>query len=302
MIAGLDEKEYFARGHRACAGCGEVLMLRHILKASGKNTIVISATGCMEIVSSPYPHSSWKIPWLHGAFENAAAIASGVDAALKAQGKRDKINLLAIGGDGASFDIGLGALSGAIERGHKFTYIAQDNEAYMNTGVQRSSATLPYTATTTSPVGKKVHGKTEPKKPLPFIIAAHGVRYVATATPSNIMDLCSKVKKTFAINGPTFIHAYSPCPLGWKTSFDLAIEISKLAVKTRVFPVYEIENGVLKFTQKVQKAEPIEEYLKPQGRFKHLTPDEVGKIQAYVDERYEFLLSIEGKKVFDVLY
>jgi len=302
LIAGVEDKEYFASGHRACAGCGEVLMLRHALKSAGENTIVVCATGCMEIISSPYPYTSWKVPWLHGAFENAASMASGVDAALKAQKRRDKTNLLVIGGDGASFDIGFGVLSGAIERGHKFTYIAQDNEAYSNTGVQRSGATFPYASTTTSPAGSKSHGKREPKKPLSLIIASHGVEYVATASPANIIDWNKKVKKALKINGPSFLHAYSPCPLGWRIKSNMAIEISRLAVNTRVFPIYEIENGILKFNQKIENPEPVENYLKPQGRFKHLTPADIKAIQKYVNDRYNFLLSIEGKKVFDVLY
>ena len=301
-LKGLNYEEFFASGHRACAGCGEALALRHIMKAAGPNTIVAQATGCMEVVSTPYPQSAWRVPWVHGAFENAAAIASGIDASLKAQGKREGVNLIAIGGDGASFDIGFGALSGALERGHKFTYIATDNEAYMNTGVQRSGATFPYASTTTSPGGKKIHGKQEPKKPLPFIVAAHGIKYVASVTPANLFDLKKKVEKALTTDHASFLHIYCVCPVGWHCKSDTAIELSKLAVKTRVFPLYEIDNGVLNFTQKVDKPKPVLEYLELQGRFKHLNEEEVQKIQDYVDARYEFLLSIEGKKAFDVLF
>ena len=669
MIAGLPEEEYFASGHRACAGCGEILAVRHALKASGKNTIAVMATGCMEVVSTPYPESSWKIPWVHGAFENHPAIASGVDAALKALGKRDKINLLVFGGDGAYFDIGFQALSGALERGHKATYICTDNEAYMNclalsteiqtkeglkkiteikkgdlvyafdqknhelvlkkcsgvfdngkkevfelntlhhtikatnnhpfltvqkrgrgrenllvwktiaelkkgdqiivlknlsgknsfnfktvklsrigdfkvnrlnnvrlpsasspdlmefmgiftgdgwtrltkgeigfalpegkqargrllmlqerlfglnprldknyiyfnsvnlvrfidslgfnlpakkktvpawvftlpadekeafvrglmlsdgykignssrivsasfellkrvrlllqtigyrvgkihrqkkekgtycvyrkllkdseygyicfsqrsewdigkyqseykyqnflignkyfeteklqgiksvgieptldlrvqdehnfiadgivvhnTGIQRSGATPPFGATTTSPAGKKIHGKQQAKKPLPLIVAAHGIRYVATASVSNILDYYKKVQKALATEGPSFIHVFTPCPIGWYHDSADAIEIAKLAVDCRVQPIYEIENGALKFTNKIENPKPVAEYLQKQGRFKHLGADEISAVQKYVDERYNFLLELEKqKRAFDVL-
>lgn len=301
-ILGLPEAEYFASGHRACAGCGEALAIRHILKAAGPNTIVAQATGCMEVVSTPFPETAWRIPWVHAAFENAPAVASGIDAALKAQGKREGVNLIAMGGDGASFDIGLQALSGAIERGHKFTYICTDNEAYMNTGIQRSGATFPYAHTTTSPAGKVVHGKQEPKKPLPFIIAAHGIRYAATSCISDIQDLHRKVRKALAAEHASFIHVLVPCTPGWGIASDATLEVAKLAVETGVFPLYEIENGVLKLTHRVDKKKPVEEYLKLQGRFKHLGEVEIKKIQEYVDARYAHLLGIEGKKCFDVLY
>lgn len=303
-IKGMTEKEFFASGHRACAGCGEALATRHIMKAAGENTIVASATGCMEVVSTPYPQTAWRLPWIHVAFENAAAVISGIDAALRAQNKREGINLIAIGGDGASFDIGFAALSGALERGHKFTYIATDNEAYMNTGVQRSGATPFLGNTTTSPAGKAIHGKQEPKKPLPLIVAAHGIRYVATASVANLFDLHAKVKKALATEGPSFVHVYNPCPVGWYHDPSQTIEIAKLALQSRAFPLYEIENGVLKFNQKVdtENAKPVKEYLQAQGRFKHLTEQEIGRIQKYVNDRYDFLLGIEGKKCFDVLY
>ena len=301
-LKGINYEEYFASGHRACAGCGEALVLRHVMKAAGPKTIVSQATGCMEVVSTPYPETAWRVPWVHGAFENHAAIASGIDASLKSQGKREGINVIAFGGDGASFDIGFGALSGAIERGHKFTYVATDNEAYMNTGVQRSSATFPYASTTTTPAGKEIHGKQEPKKPLPLIVASHGVRYVASISPANFFDLKQKVEKALATESASFLHAYCVCPVGWHCKSDTAVELSKLAIQTRVFPLYEIENGVLKFNQKIEDPKPVQEYLELQGRFRHLNEKEVEKIQKYVDERYEFLLSIEGKKVFDVLF
>ncbi len=304
MIKGLPYAEYFVSGHRACAGCGEALMIRHVVKAAGPNTIAVMSTGCMEVVSTPYPQTSWGIPWIHGAFENNSAIASGIDAALKKQGKRDETNLLVFGGDGASFDIGFGALSGALERGHKFTYVCTDNEAYMNTGIQRSGGTPLYASTTTSPAGSKVAGKQEPKKPLPFIVASHGIKYVATASPVNVFDLHKKVKKALATPNASYIHAFSVCPVGWYTKPEATIEIAKLAVNSRVFPLYEIEDGVLTFTQKIEKdkAIPVLDYLKVQGRFKHLKPEQVKEIQKYVDTRYDFLVGIEGKKAFDCLF
>ncbi len=301
-VKGISYDEYFASGHRACAGCGEALVLRHIMKAAGSNTIVAQATGCMEVVSTPYPQTAWKVPWVHGAFENAAAIASGIDRGLIAQGKREGVNIIAMGGDGASFDIGFGALSGAMERGHKFTYIATDNEAYMNTGVQRSGATFPYASTTTSPDGKKIHGKQEPKKPLAFIVAAHGLNYVASMSPANLFDMKKKVETALSRNHTTFLHAYCVCPVGWHCKSADTMELSRLAIQTRVFPLYEIDNGVLQFNQKVEKPKPVKEYLELQGRFRHVNEEEVEKIQKYVNDRYDFLLSIEGKKAFDVLY
>jgi len=301
-ILGMSKEELFASGHRACAGCGEALTLRHLMKAAGKNSIVVSATGCMEVVSSPYPQTSWEVPWIHVAFETAASVASGIDAALKKQGRRKGINLIALGGDGASFDIGFGAISGALERGHKFTYVCTDNEAYMNTGVQRSGATPLYANTTTSPAGKKIIGKLEPKKPLPLIVASHGIRYVAQVSVANLLDMQNKIKKALNTEGPSFIHAYCPCPVGWRHDSGQAINIARLAIETRVFPLYEIENGILKFSRKIENPVPVLEYLKTQGRFRHLKEDKVAEIQDFVNKRYEFLLGIEGKKCFDVLH
>lgn len=299
VIMGLNEKEYFASGHRACAGCGEALALRHILKAAGEDTIVAQATGCMEVVSTPYPETSWKVPFVHCAFENASAVASGIRAALNTQGK--KSNVIAMGGDGAMFDIGFGSLSGAVERGHKILFIVTDNEAYENTGIQRSGATFPYASTTTTPAGKIIPGKQQPKKPLPFIVASHGIEYVASASVSNLIDLKNKVEKALKINGPSFLHVVVPCTPGWKIDPSSTIDVARKAIETWAAPVYEIEKGVLKLTQKPD-GKPIEEYLMMQGRFKHVTCDQVEKIQEYVNERKKFLLENDGKKIFDVLY
>lgn len=300
MINQLPEQELFAKGHRACAGCGSALAIRHVLKAAGKNTIIAQATGCMEVVSTPYPQTAWKLPWIHVLFENAAAVASGIEAALKKLNKKN-INVLAIAGDGGTFDIGLQALSGAMERGHSFCYICLDNEAYANTGVQRSGATPMFASTTTTPAGKLIPGKPQPKKPLSFIIAAHGIRYVATCSPANPVDIYNKVKKALSVDGPSFVQIFAPCPPGWKHPSEQTIEIARIAIKTGVTPIYEIENGVLKLN-KTDDKRSVEEYLKLQGRFKHLTQEHIKQIQKYVDERYDFLLENDGKKLFDVLY
>ncbi|MBU1245952.1 MAG: pyruvate synthase subunit beta [Nanoarchaeota archaeon] len=299
MILGLPKEELFCSGHTSCSGCGPALAMRYALKAAGKNTVVVHATGCMEVVSSAYPLSAWKVPWIHGTFENAPAIASGIERAFKSKGK--KVNILAIGGDGATFDIGLGALSGMIERGHKVCYICYDNEAYMNTGKQRSSASPLFANTTTTPFGKKIHGKLEPKKPLPFIVAAHGVKYVATASIANPQDFYNKVKKGLAIDGPSFIHVFAPCQFGWKFPTDKTIEITGQAIKSCVAPIYEIENGILKLN-KVDNKIKIDNYLNMQGRYKHLNKEEVFQLQQFVDDRWKFLTELETKgKVFDVV-
>jgi pyruvate ferredoxin oxidoreductase beta subunit len=270
--------------------------MRHITHAAGKNTIISIATGCMEVVSTPYPLTSWKLPIIHSAFENAAATASGIDAALKIIGK--KANVIAIAGDGGTYDIGLQALSGAIERGHNFLFICYDNEAYMNTGIQRSGATPKYGETTTSPYGRVSHGKLEWKKPLPFIIAAHGC-YVATANIAFLQDFNYKIKKALAMQGPKFLIIFAPCTIGWHIQNNEAVEISRLAVETGVFPLYEIENGIVKLNFDL-KNKPITDYAKRQGRFKHLTALEIRETQRNIDANYEKLkkLSELGLKVF----
>lgn len=293
-IAGLPEEELFAQGHRACAGCGQALAVRIVMKAAGKNTIVANATGCLEVFSTPYPESAWKIPWIHVAFENVAAVASGIAEALKY--KKEKCNVLALAGDGGTFDIGLQALSGAAERGHNFCYVCFDNGAYMNTGIQRSGATPKYASTTTSPAGKKVHGKQEFKKDMPFIIAAHGA-YVATASISNYMDLFNKVKKGLEFDGPAYIQVDNTCGTGWKTASNMSVEISKKAYETRIYPLFEIEGGVLKNLKKPTKRIPVEECLRLQGRFKHLNEEEIKDIQDHVDKNWERLTKLEESKL-----
>lgn len=289
-----------AAGHRACQGCGEVLALKLAMKAIGMNSIVVSATGCMEIVTSTFPQTAWNVPWFHVAFENASAVASGTEAALKTLMRKGKIpkkhiDIVAIGGDGATLDIGLQSLSGAMERGHDFVYICLDNEAYMNTGVQRSSSTPYGAATTTSPSGKKSFGQMTKKKNMPAIAVAHNIPYVATASPAYHLDLMNKAKKAALVKGPAYLHIYSSCPTGWRHAGDLAVEISKLAVDTRLFPLYEVIEGKYILNRKIDKPKPVSEYLKKQGRFRHLTDDLIAEIQKQVDEEYNKILRLAGE-------
>jgi len=295
----LPVEEPLAPGHRACQGCGEVLALRQVMKALGNNVIVVSATGCMEIISSPYPQSAWRVPWLHVAFENAAAVASGVEAAHKAMIRKGRMEdknttFLAIAGDGGTADIGIQALSGALERGHNFVYVCLDNEAYMNTGIQRSSST-PYGAgTTTSPPGKKSIGQQTWKKNMPAIAAAHDIPYVATASPAYYVDLMNKAKKASMIKGPAYIHIFSPCPTGWRCAVEDAVQTGRLVVQTKIFPLYEVIDGKYRLSRKIKKPKPVTEYFKLQRRFRHLTEEDIAMIQERVDREYNRLLELCG--------
>src|SRR5659263_226003 len=257
-------------GHRGCAGCGDAFAGKFVLDALGEDVVIVSPTGCLEVFTTPYPESAWGVPWIHSLFENAAAVASGVEAALKSLGRKDNTKIVAIGGDGATLDIGLQAISGAFERGHDFTYICVDNEAYMNTGIQRSGATPLYANTTTSPAGKISSGNPLYKKNMPAIIAAHGSPYVATASIAYAPDMMKKVKKAAQIKGPTYVHVHAPCSTGWKFDGSKTIEVGKLAVETALWPLYEMENGEITTVRKIKNRKPVEEYLKVQGRFKHL--------------------------------
>jgi len=290
----LPQKDYFVPGHRACIGCAEALAVRLVAKAAGRETIVSNATGCMEIVASPFPTTSWSLPWIHTLFENTAAVASGIESALKILNKKGRLSkkptVLAQGGDGATVDIGLQALSGAWERGHDFIYVCYDNEAYMNTGIQRSSATPFGASTTTSPAGKLSIGQTRWKKNMPAIAVAHDIPYVATACPSYPFDLMDKVKKAMAIEGPAYLHILSACPTGWRFPGDLSIRMGRLAVETGVFPIYEVENGRYKLNINLPKLRPVRDYLAPQGRFRHLPNEEVDRIQERVDREYQKII------------
>jgi pyruvate ferredoxin oxidoreductase beta subunit len=290
----LTQREYFAPGHRACQGCAEALAVRLVAKALGRNVIIANATGCMEIVSSPLPYTSWRVPWFHVAFENTAAVASGIESALKVLMRKGripnkKIVTLAMGGDGGTADIGFQALSGALERGHNFLYVCTDNEAYMNTGIQRSSSTPFGASTTTSPVGKVQMGQMTWKKNMPAIAAAHNIPYVATACPSYPIDLVQKVKKAADIEGPAYVHILSVCPTGWRTAPELSIRLGRLAVETGIFPLYEVEKGQYHLSIDFPKLKPIKEYIKLQGRFRHLTEEMIEGIQKRVEKEYEQL-------------
>lgn len=294
-LKNMPEVEPLSPGHRACQGCGEVLALRLAMKALGENVIMCSATGCMEIITSPFPQTAWKVPWIHVAFENAAAVASGVEGAYKAMNRKGKINspdtvFVGYGGDGATMDIGIQALSGALERGHNFVYMCFDNEAYMNTGIQRSSGTPFGAGTTTSPPGKKSIGQSTWKKNLAAIAVAHNIPYVATATPAFPVDLMNKVKKAAMVPGPAYLHIYSPCPTGWRCGIDESVQVARLAVQSKVFPLYEVIDGQYVLSRKVAKPKPITEYFKPQRRFRHLTEADVAKIQERIDAEYEDIL------------
>ena len=282
----VEKKDLFTSGHRACGGCGQALAARLVADASGENTIACVATGCLEVFSSPYPDPSWRIPFLHSLFENAAAVASGVEAAYKALNK-GPVNIIAQGGDGSTADIGFQCISGMFERGHNVLYVCYDNEAYMNTGVQRSSFT-PYGArTSTTPMGNKTR-----KKNMPLLAADHGIPYVATATVDDFRDLQRKVKTALSIEGPKYIHILAPCPLGWGHHGELTVKICRLAKDTGLFPIYEIIDGKVTNAKKIRTKLPVEEYLKLQGRFKHLfkkgrPSPEVAEIQEIANQNIE---------------
>lgn len=290
----LTQKEYFSPGHRSCQGCAEALAVRLVAKALGRNVIVCAATGCMEIVSSPFPFTAWRVPWIHVAFENAAAVASGVEAGLKAlmrKGRipKKKIVTVAMAGDGGTADIGLQALSGALERDHDMIYICTDNEAYMNTGIQRSSSTPFGASTTTSPVGKVKSGQITWKKNMPAIAAAHNIPYVATACPSYPIDLVQKVKKAAQMEGAAYLHILSVCPTGWRSAPELSIKLGRLAAETGVFPLYEVEHGKYKLNIDFPQLRPLKEYTRLQGRFRHLTDEKLQEIEERVHREYEQL-------------
>lgn len=278
-------------GHRACLGCGQALAARLVLEATGPDVIVANATGCLEIFTTPWPQSSWRVPWLHSLFENTGAVAAGIEAALKAQGRATKV--LAFAGDGGTFDIGFQALSGMLERGHHVLFVCFDNEAYMNTGVQRSSSTPHAAMTTTSPPGKARMGKRHLKKDMITIIAAHAIPYAATASVAYPSDLRKKVRRALAIDGPTFLHVHAPCPLGWGHDGALSIEVARLAVQTGLFPLVELERGAVTGAMPLRVVRPVTDYLMCQQRFRHLFADdprareELEHLQALADHNIE---------------
>lgn len=287
-------------GHRACQGCGEALGARYALDtamaATGGDLVAVNATGCLEVFSTPYPETSWTIPWLHSLFGNAAAVASGVAAAMKAKGKSTRV--VAQGGDGGTVDIGFGPLSGMFERNDDVLYICYDNEAYMNTGVQRSGATPAAARTaTTQPVGKHPGNEWGQGKDLPRIAMAHEIPYVATASVADLRDLEYKVQRAMQFHGARYIHVFVPCPLGWGTASNATIKIARLAIQTGLFPVFEAEYGEVTSVMKIRRPTPVEEYLKLQRRFAHLfkpgaDPSVIRRIQAQADRnirRYDLI-------------
>ena len=293
-------------GHRLCPGCGEPIAARQVLMATDDPVIAVSATGCFEVSTTIFPYTAWAIPWLHIAFENAGAAVSGVEAmyqSLKAQGKIDpeaNYKFVAFAGDGGTYDIGFQSLSGAVERRHSFLYVCLNNEAYMNTGVQRSSASPLGANTTTSPAGKVQSGKSVVQKDLTECMVAHEMPYVAQSIPGRWRDLVSKAEKAFSIEGPSFINVLAPCPLGWICDPADTVEISMLAADTCIWPLYEVEYGQYKLTYKPKEKKPVDEYLNAQGRFRHLFKGEDGAairqtIQENVDRKWDLLLKKAGE-------
>ena len=295
-IKGLKElptEEPLSPGHRLCPGCGASIVVRQVLLAAPKDAIIAEATGCLEVSTALYPYSAWNRPWIHSAFANAASVASGIDAGLKALARRGEANehpIIVFGGDGGTYDIGFQALSGAIERGHRFLYVCYDNEAYMNTGIQRSGGTPRGAWTTTTQVGSARAGKQESKKDLLSIMVAHNIPYAATASISHWRDLMTKVRKALSKDGPTFLHVMAPCTRGWRFDSEKTVRMSRLAVETRLFPLYEVEGGVYRITFPVTSPKPVDEYLKLQGRYSHLfRPENTAQLETIrkeVDQNY----------------
>jgi pyruvate ferredoxin oxidoreductase beta subunit len=291
-------KELLSGGHRACAGCAGATVIRQVLLAAGENTVTSCSTGCMEVVTTIYPYTAWRVPFIHNAFENSAATMSGVQTAYEFQKKMgliDKdIKFIAFGGDGGTYDIGFQSLSGAMERGHNMLYVCYDNEAYMNTGIQRSSSTPRGAATSTSPAGSVIPGKQEFRKDLTACIIAHDIPFVAQASPSNWNDLVTKVEKALSMEGPAFMNIIAPCHRGWRYEMPETMEIARMAVDTCFWPLFEVENGNWKMNYKPREKAPLNDWLSKQGRFRHLFRPEnehmLAELQSAVDERWEDLL------------
>jgi len=296
--------ERLAPGHRLCAGCGASIIVRQMLAAIDDPVVLANATGCLEVATTIYPYTAWRVPWIHNAFENAASTISGVEAAYRSMVRQGKIEdknvkFISFGGDGGTYDIGLQALSGAAERGHQFLYVCYDNGAYMNTGIQRSSAT-PYGAhTTTSPAGEVIPGKQQFRKDLTKIMAAHDIPYAAQASPSRWRDLMEKTRKAVNVDGPAFMNVLSSCNRGWRHATDETIEVTQLAVDTCYWPLYEVENGEWSLSYQPREKLPVEKWLERQGRFRHLFKPQnrhlIDEMQAEVDRRWEKLLELCGE-------
>lgn len=294
-------------GHRACQGCGEALGARYAIdaamQATGNRVIAANATGCLEVFSTPYPETSWQIPWMHSLFGNAASVATGIAAALKVKGKQD-VRVIAQGGDGGTADIGFACLSGMFERNDDVLFICYDNEGYMNTGVQRSAATPPAARTaTTDAVGPEPGNAFGQGKDVPRIAMAHGIPYVATATVADLHDLERKVERAMSFHGARYLHVFVPCPLGWGAASSETIHLARLAKETGMFPVYEAEYGEVTGVTKIRRQAPVTEYLRLQRRYAHLfghpgRPDVVARLQAMADAniaRYGLLATEEDE-------
>jgi pyruvate ferredoxin oxidoreductase beta subunit len=303
--AGLERPNSLTSGHRACQGCGEALGARYVVDAAMRATegrlIAANATGCLEVFSTPYPESSWQLPWIHSLFANAPSVATGIAAALEVKGQKD-VRVIGQGGDGGTMDIGFACLSGMFERGDDVLYVCYDNEAYMNTGVQRSSATPPAARTAnTKPVGEEPGNEFGQGKNAPLIAMAHEIPYVATATVAELHDLEAKVERAMGFRGPRYLHVFVPCPLGWGSEAADTIKVARLAKETGLFPVFEAEHGEVTGVSKIRRPVPVAEYLRIQRRFAHLfgdppKTDVIAQIQAIADRniRRFGLLDLEG--------
>lgn len=301
--ATIDRSNSIDSGHRACQGCGEALAARWAMdaamRASGNQIVVANATGCLEVFTTPYPESAWRIPWIHSLFGNAAAVASGVAAAMKAQGKTG-VRVIAQGGDGGTADIGMGCLSGMFERNDDVLYICYDNQAYMNTGVQRSSATPGGARTaTTMPVGEQPGAEFNKGKNVPLIAMAHQIPYVATASVSDLRDLEAKVEKATLMKGARYLQILVPCPLGWGSEPSIAVSVARAAVQTGLWPLFEAEHGEIVSSSRIRRPAPVEDYLKLQKRFAHVFqhPEQLQRIQAIANRNIKKfnLLDAEGE-------
>lgn len=299
----LQKPERLSGGHRMCAGCGAPIAVRSVLRALNPEdkAVICSATGCLEVSTFLYPYVAWKDSFIHNAFENAAATTSGIETAYKVLKKKGKVGetykFIAFGGDGGSYDIGFQSLSGAMERGHDMVYVCYDNEAYMNTGIQRSSSTPHFSDTTTSPAGTVIPGKAQNKKDLTKVIAAHNIPYVAQTTfISNFRDISEKAHKAIYTEGAAFLNVMAPCPRGWRYDTPDLMEICKLAVESCVWPLYEVENGKWILSYQPKNKIPVADYLKPQGRFRHMfKKGNEWMLEAYqneVDRKWEELLTL----------
>ena len=288
----IDRSNSLTSGHRACQGCGEALGARYVvdaaMRATGGRLVVVNATGCLEVFSTPYPESAWQVAWLHSLFGNAAAVASGVAAAFRVKGS--DVRVLAQGGDGGTMDIGFGCLSGMFERNDDVLYVCYDNEAYMNTGVQRSSATPAAARTSTTPaVGDDPGNEFGTGKNLPLLAMAHGIPYVATASVADLHDLEGKVTRAMALHGARYVHVHVPCPLGWGSDPAKTIHVARMAIESALFPLYEGEHGEVVRTTPIRRRVKVDEYLRLQTRFAHLFdgsargPETIGRIQAIAD-------------------